>query len=106
MRTASPTQDRADVDHNRLHAFAQHRDCFADEFDRCEEVYFHDWTHAFGARVGESAMRGHARVVDQDVEAAELVVSRRECSLSNCPVSHITNDANGPPTKPRDLLCD
>ena len=42
----------------------------------------------------------------QDVETAELVVGRGECSLSNRLIGHITNNANGPATELRDLSCD
>ncbi len=80
---AAVAEDRADVDHDWLIAFAQDRQSFADEFHRREEVYFHDRADAIGIRIGETAVSGDSGVVDQDVEAAELVVGRGECTLSN-----------------------
>ena len=79
---------------------------FADEFDGREEVHFHDRPHAAGIRVGESAVGGDARVVDQDIEAAELIAGCGECALANAAIGHVAGDANGTAAKLSDLLRD
>ena len=106
MRAAPPAQDRADVHHHRLRAFAQQRQRFANEFHGCEEVHFHDRPHASGIRVGESAVGGDARVVDQDIEPAELIAGCGECTLAIRRIGHVAGDANGTAAELRDLLRD
>src|SRR5215208_2740785 len=103
MRTAASAQDRTHVDNDWLHALAQERNGGADEFDRREEVYFHDRSHAAGVGIDESAVGSNAGVVDENIKATELVLGRRECTLAHCRIGYVASDANDAASELRDL---
>src|SRR6476620_2097279 len=94
MRAATSAEDGADVDNDRLAAFAENWNGFADEFSGRAEVNLHDRSDAIRIGFGESAVGGDAGVVDEDVEAAELIACCGEGARAVGRIRHVTGDCD------------
>lgn len=104
VRCCPFAENRPDVDDDRVSACAKQGDGLADQCDRREEVCVHDRPNAVRVRFGETAVRGDAGVVDEDIEAAKLIARGREGAFSIVGIGHIPHSAHSAAAKPRNFF--
>ena len=104
MRHAAATEDRTDIDDDRPATLLEQGQGGAGHLDQGEEVDLHQPPHTLGIGRLEGTDRAHARIVHEDVQAAELRLGRLDALRSGGRIGNVARHARGTPAKRFDFL--
>ena len=104
VRHAAATEDRTDIDDDRPPALFEQGQGGAGHFDQGEEVDLHEPPHPLGIGRLEGTDGADARVVDENVEAAEMRLGRFDAPLSGSRIGNIAGNARDTAAQRFDFL--